>query len=337
MFKKLNEARKAMTVGPELTARLAPDDAVVVDAPADFAVSAIEAAVQGLDHRPAAELLAWTRQNRAWDDRSHLVAKLGSASLRSPQWLEDWRAAAPDDPDLATVSARLLVEQAWQQRSHARAEDVSREEFEAFHTTLADATAQIQRAVDLSPGDPEPWALALIHARGLEVPREVFGGYLQALHEVDRYHREGNTQAMQYLCKKWFGSHQEMWSFAQHAVDGAPADSTIQGLPLDALLEQFAEEPARAFTEDLDRVEDAIRRARAFVDARADAGHHITALTRNVLARILFHLHRYDEAYDQLVAIGPHATDFPWGYWGDAREEFLDHRRHIVTKKAAGS
>ena len=38
--------------------------------------------------------------------------------------------------------------------------------------------------------------------------------------------------------------------------------------------------------------------------------------TRNVLARILFFLNRFDEAYDELVAIGPHATEFPWGYWG---------------------
>jgi len=336
VFSKLNQARKAMKLGPELAAALAPDDAVVVDAPADYAVSAIESALRG-EHEPAAELLRWSRENRAWEERSHLVARLGPASLRAPQWLEAWRAAAPDDPDLATVTARVLVEQAWEQRSHARAEDVSREQFEAFHTTLADATAQIQRAVDLSPGDPEPWSLALIHARGLEAPGEVFDGYLRALWETDRYHTEGNTQAMQYLCEKWFGSHDEMWRFVGAAVDGAPADARIQTLPLDALLEHTAQASGAALTEDPARVEEAISRARGYLDANPDAGHHLTARTRNVLARVLFFLHRFDEAYDQLVAIGPHATEFPWGYWGDAREEFLTYRRHIVTKKAAES
>ena len=336
MFKKLNDARKAMRDGPGLTAQLAPDDAVVVDAPADFALPAVEAALRG-EHAPAAELLAWTRQNQAWGDRSHLVSTLGQASLQAPQWLEAWRAEAPDDPDLAVVASRLLVLQAWEQRSHARAKDVTREQFEAFHTTLADATAQIQRAVDLSPGDPEPWALAIVHARGLEAPADVLRGYVETLWEVDRYHYEGTSQAMQFLAKKWFGSHEQMYAFVHEAVDGAPADARIQELPLDAVLEHLAEDPSTALTQDPARVEDAVRRGQAYVEANADAGHHLTAQTRNLLVRVLFHLHRFDDAYDQLVAVGPHATEFPWGYWGDAREEFLTHRRHVVTKKATGS
>lgn len=333
MFSKINRTRKVMRDVPGLLAALTPDDAVTVDAPADFAVPAIEAALRG-EYAPVAELLSWTRTNAMWDDRTSLVSRLGTISLRSPGWLEVWKSESPQDPDLATVASCVAITQAWEQRSGLRAENVSQEQFDAFHTSLAHATATLQTAVDLSPGDPEPWSWALAHARGLEAPREVFNKYLAALHESDRYHLGGNLQALQYLCKKWFGSTDEMWNFAAYAVDGAPANASVQVVPLHALFEDFVENGQEALQSNPARVEDAITRAREFLDANPDAGHHRTATARNLLARLLFHLKRADEAYDQLLAIGPHATETPWRYWGDTREQFLTYRRHISVMKA---
>lgn len=157
MLSKFTKARKIVKLTPELHGALTPDDAVVVDAPANYAQSAIEAALSG-EFEPAADVLAWTRQNAMWDDRSRLVSKFSSLSMRSPGWLESWRAATPENPDLATVAASVLIHQAWEQRSDAQATEVSSEQFEAFHTTLESATMQLQAAVDLSPGDPEPWS-----------------------------------------------------------------------------------------------------------------------------------------------------------------------------------
>ena len=332
MFKKLRDPARYMKQGEELKAALAPDDAVVVDAPADFAVSAIEAAQAGHDE-PARDVLAWTRENHAADDRSHVASKLGELSGRSPQW-QEWEAAEPDNPDLAVVKGWAMVTQAWEQRSHLRAKNVSPEQFQAFHASLAAATEQIQRAVDLNPDDAEPWNLALVHARGLEAPREVFDDQVASLREVDPFNYWANTQALQYLCNKWFGSTEEMYDFAAEVARKAPPGSRAQTLLLDAVFEHFADDPKEAAKSPY--LGEAVDRTKAFLEANADAGHHVTAQSRNLLAFVLFHTQRFDEAYEQLVAIGPHATDTPWGYYGDARATFLEYRGHIVTKKATG-
>ena len=55
---------------------------------------------------------------------------------------------------------------------------------------------------------------------------------------------------------------------------------------------------------------------------------------RNTLVFVLFHLQRFRAAYDQLVEVGPYATAYPWGYYGQAREVFLEYREHVVVKTA---
>ncbi|MEO7267905.1 MAG: hypothetical protein ABIW49_01710 [Knoellia sp.] len=335
MFEKIKAAKAYLDHGDDLAGALVADDAVVIDAPSDAARPAIDAALDG-KYEPAADLLRRTRQDSAWEDRDLAVASLGRLALKSPQWLEAWRESDPDSPDLAVVDARRLVEQAWEQRSHNDASQVSKDQFAAFHETLEHATQRIQQAVDGSPGDPVPWSLALRHARGTEADRETFDGYLRSLESTDPHHYGARYEAMQYLCAKWFGSHEEMFEFAQASVEAAPPEARVQSLLLDAVLEHLASDGS-ALADNPDRVEDAIARARGFLDAQAHAGHHLTARTRNVLARILFHLKRHREAYEQLQAIGPYATSYPWGYWGDAREEFLTHRSRIVTLAAGAS
>ncbi|MFC7490863.1 MULTISPECIES: hypothetical protein [unclassified Knoellia] len=335
MFKKLKATKAYLEHGDDLAGALVPDDAVVFDAPSDAARPAIDAALDG-QFEPAAELLRRSREGRAWEDRDVDVANLGRLSLRAPQWLDAWHESDPDNPDLAVVDARRLVEQAWERRSHNDASQVSQEQLAAFHQLLESATQRIQQAVDGSPGDPVPWALALRHAHGTEVDRETFEGYLSALESTDPHHYGARYEAMQFVCAKWFGSHDEMYEFARASVEAAPREARVQSLLLDAVLEHLGAEPS-ALTQDPERVEEAIARARGFLDANPEAGHQLTAQTRNVLARVLFHLERHGEAYEQLQAMGPHATSYPWRYWGDAREEFLTHRSHIVTLAAGAS
>lgn len=335
MFEKLKATKAYLDHGDDLAGDLVPDEAVVVDAPSDASHPAIDAALDGR-FEPAAELLRASREARVWEDRDLEVASLGRLALRSPQWLDAWRGSDPDNPDLAVVDARRQVEQAWDQRSHNDASQVSQEQFAAFHELLESATQRIQQAVDGSPGDPVPWGLALRHARGTEVDRETFEGYLSALESTDPHHYGARYEAMQFVCAKWFGSHEEMYEFARASVEAAPGEARVQSLLLDAVLEHLGADPS-ALTQDTERVEEAITRARGFLDANPEAGHHLTAQTRNVLARVLFNLERHREAYEQMQAIGPHATSYPWRYWGDAREEFLTHRSHIVTLAASAS
>jgi len=335
MFKKIKAAKAYLDHGDDFAAGLVPDDAVVLDAPSDEARPAVDAALDG-HFEPAAQVLARSREARAWEDRDSDVHSLARVALRSPDWLEAWAAADAENPDLAVVDARRRVELAWEQRSNDDASQVSREQFEAFGRTLAEATERIRQAVAGSPGDPVPWAVALRHCRGTEGDRSVFDECLRELDRADPHHYGARWEAMQFVCAKWFGSHDEMFDFAQKTVEAAPREARVQSLLLDAVLEHLAAEPS-ALTSNPGRVEEAVARAQGWLDANPDAGHHLTAQTRNTLARVLFHLERPREAYEQLRAVGPHATGYPWRYWGDAREEFLTHRSHIVTMAAASS
>ena len=332
VFKALRGAAKMMRHGEALTDALAPAESVVVDAPMSAAAAAVEAALAG-DHRPAAELLQHTLDARTWDDRSHVVDVFAGVSLRAPQWLDDWEASAPDDGGLALVRAATGIHRAWEHRSRMQASDVSQEQFEAFHATLADTTALLQRAADLLPGDPEPWALALVHARGLEAPPEVWHDYLSSVRAADPWHYGGHRAAMELLTAKWFGSHEEMYDFARRVAAEAPEDARVRTLPLAAVLEQMASGDTVAAVADPATAE-AVDLAHAWVEANQDRGQHVVAVHRNALVFVLFHCRRFREAYDQLVAVGPYATSVPWGYYGEARAVFLQYRDHVVVKTA---
>lgn len=326
-------AAKAMRHSEALTAGLVPSESVVVSAPMPAAANAVEAALAG-DHRPAADLLTRTLQDQAWDDRTHVVDVFAKASLRVPQWLDDWEASSPDDGGAALVRASAAIQRAWEHRSNARASDVTPEQFEAFHASLADATAHLQRAADLLPGDPEPWSLALIHARGLQAPPEVWLDYLASAKESAPWHYAGHYAAMELLTEKWFGSHEEMYDFAFRVASEAPAGERVRTLPLTAVLEHMVSAgPADAAARP--ETATAVAMAASWIADNEGRGHHVVAVHRNTLVFVLLHLGRFREAYDELVALGPHATRYPWVYYGDAREMFLSYREAAVVKTAS--
>jgi hypothetical protein len=306
-------------------ADLPPNDAVVLDAPGSSLRAALTAAAAG-DHAPAAELLADTRRHAQWERRDTCVSRLARASLHHPGWLDSWLEESPQDPDAVLVKADQYVYQAWQIRTGARATHVEAEQFRAFHAVLLDAVPVISAAAELNPDDPVPWRIALTQARGIQAPREVFDTYLAEANDRDPYHEGCHVQALQYLCAKWYGSHEEMFAFAERAAEQAPPGSRLHALPLQAVVEYLiADEETPGPDPYTARAEAAVTRAQALSDSFA-AGDREAAGFRNHLAMVLWSLNRYEEALTVFRAIGVHATTFPWTYFGEAREEFLEAR-----------
>ena len=336
MFKKLKAAKAYLEHGDDLARRLVPDDAVVLDAPSDAARPAIDAALDGA-YEPAAELLRSTREDQAWEDRDLDVASLGRLSLRSPQWLDAWREVDPDDPDLAVVDARRLVEQAWEQRSHNDASQVSAEQFAAFRETLEQRDRADPAGRRRLPRRPGPvGACAAPRARDGGRPGDLRGLPRRARARPTRTTTARATRRCS-TCAPSGSARTRRCSSSPRPASTPPRGRRGSRRCSSTPSSSTSRPTSRPSPATRDRVEEAIARARGFLDANPDAGHHLTAQTRNVLARILFHLERHREAYEQLQAIGPYATSYPWRYWGDAREEFLTHRSHIVTLAAGAS
>lgn len=328
--------RHSATIGADLP----PDEAVVVDPPDAPLRAALAAATAG-DHGPARDLLAATRAHAQWELRDGYVTRLAEAALHNPGWLDAWLDGAPEDPDAALVKAELCVDQAWEIRTAARARQVSRDQFQAFFALLEDAAPVIGTAAELNPADPVPWRIALTHALGSQAPRAVFDDYWAEAIARDPHHYGCHTAALQYLCAKWHGSHEEMFAFAESAADTAPPGSKLHALPLSAALEYevLTAGPTTASAGPdpfAPRVAAAVTRALA-LSAEYAPGSREAAGFRNQLALMLLRQDRWHDALDTFRAIGTAATKYPWAYFGDdPRQEFLETRSgvriHVATR-----
>ncbi|GGP73340.1 hypothetical protein GCM10010278_59390 [Streptomyces melanogenes] len=320
--------------GSSLGAGLPPDEAVTVDAP-DGPMADALAAVHAGDRGPAAALLAGTRERAEWERRSTYVTQLAAAALHSPGWLDDWLAESPEDPDAVLVKAELCVHQAWEIRSAARARDVAPEQFQAFFALLGDAVPVASAAARLNPTDPVPWQIALTHARGSQAPREVFDAYWAEAVARSPHHYGCHAAALQYLSEKWYGSHGEMFAFAERAAESALPGSKLHALPLLAAVEYVvvSDDPRQSPVERA-RIDAAVERGLE-LSTWYEPGDPDAADFRNHLVLMLILHERWAEALDVFRAIGVRARTYPWAYLGEPRTEFVELRSGVRMQLAS--
>ncbi|MER5882259.1 hypothetical protein ABT160_00350 [Streptomyces sp. NPDC001941] len=315
--------------GSAVGADLPPDEAVVLDGPLTEELRDALAATARGAHRPARDLLAATRVDARWELRGTYAGELAGAALHAPGWLDAWLAEDPRDPDALLVKAELGVRRAWEVRTARSASKVSAERFRAFFALLEDAAPVIGEAARLNPADPVPWRVALTHAVGAQAPREVFDDYWREAVARSPHHYGCHAAALQYLCAKWYGSHEEMFAFAERAADEALPGSLLHALPLYAAVEHaLAGEPPDA------RAAAAVARALE-LSREYPPGDPEAAGFRNHLALLLIREERWAEALEAFRAIGPHARSQPWARLGDPRGEFLEHRAGVRLQVAA--
>ncbi|WP_031079042.1 hypothetical protein [Streptomyces sp. NRRL S-118] len=317
---------------------LPPDDEVAIDAP-DLRVRAACDAVRQGRYTPAEELLAATRAEADWAARSEAATTLADVLLHNPGQMEDWWAQKPEDRDLALVRAQAAIARAWSVRTAARASEVSAEQFAGFRVLLADAVPLLEEAVALNQGDPTPWAAVLAHDTGAAASRKDFEDHLASALAIDPHNWAAHARAVQFRAAKWYGSHEEMFAYAEHVAASAPEGHPLRGLPVVALSELVLDErlDGDAATKygpiGRDRVDAAIAEARA-LSASRPAGDPYLALVRNHLAWAMIRDGRpAAEILEVYRAIGRHATTFPWAYLGGL-PAFLQFREGVRAQVA---
>ncbi|WP_328725227.1 hypothetical protein [Streptomyces sp. NBC_00259] len=322
--------------GPSVGADLPPDEAVRLDERPEPLRDAVAAATAG-DHGPARELLAATRLGAEWERRSDYVGAFADSALHSPGWLDAWLAESPKDPDAMLVKADLCIAQAWAIRTGARAGQVSPDRLKAFFALLEDAVPVLGAAAEVNPDDPVPWRIALTHAMGIQAPRELFDAYWAEATARAPHHYGCHAAALWYLCEKWHGSHQEMFDFAERAADEALPGSKLRALPLAAAIEyDVVADAGKEGPIDRSRIVAAVDRALE-LSSFYEPGDPEAAGFRNELALMLILAKRFEEALDVFRAIGVQARSYPWAYFGDARQEFLDFRTGVRMQIASAT
>ncbi|MER6182216.1 hypothetical protein [Streptomyces sp. NPDC001652] len=298
---------------------LPADDEVLLDAPDEHLGPALVAAGQGT-WQTASRLLAATREDAAWENRDRYAVRLASFAQSRAEWFEDWRKAAPHDPDMLLVGAQLAVARAWQ--SPARAE------------LLREVSPLITAAARGDDRDPVPWRIALDHAHGSNAGHKYFEELWEAAIRRAPHHYGCHAAAMRYLAESWHGSHHECFDFAETAAQDAPADSLVQALPTRAALAYLTDSCGPDVAHE--RLDAAADRAIA-LSARFPAADPWPAEMRNKLAYVLSRLGRWTDALEQVRLIGPYATSFPWDRLSDdPLGRFLELREEVRLHAASG-
>ncbi|MBT2478159.1 hypothetical protein [Streptomyces sp. ISL-94] len=278
----------------------------------------------------AAQLL--TDAGKDWDRRAYYVQHLShSAAHDGDAWLRAWNAARPEDSDAALVSACARVEHAWKTRGALRASATSSEQFEAFHRELLGARDDLARVAAMNPEDPTPLAKEIWVALGLGYPMDTMRSLWDQVTERAPHVYSAHHGALQFMCKKWRGSHIQAKEFATQAAHDAPLGSLLKVLPLNAWYEEhevFTEErlmPESFRSPHLIGLVNA-----ALEDAAAAEGHPELPVARHVLAYFLLRQGRYRESVAQFRHVDGYAHGLPWRYQPLPRLSYRSHRTRAM-------
>ncbi|WIX86375.1 DUF4034 domain-containing protein [Amycolatopsis sp. DG1A-15b] len=302
---------------PDVTLWGLPPDKDVTAAKfiADARVAEAVAAYRAGDWQPGAALLADLGAD--WDRRAFAVQQLGDAAADDDGPLKTWQASGT--ADAAAVHAQGLVALAWQIRSGLTPEHVSGEQWAGFFRVLEEAEAATRAAAEAAPADPTPWSTLLTVARGRQYDNDAFRAVWAELVARDPLHRQGHEQALQYWCAKWFGSHEQMFAFADEAAAKTPK---LAGLVLVAAHEAEAKDVEAWKSDRTKRALDVV------VPWLAGEGrdHPANLRDRAYAAKALVVNGRCDEAVEQFKVLGEHADALVWAYGGKPVFEFVKTR-----------
>lgn len=327
------EARAKNTIVPAEHGLLLGSELLLDDQPGAEETAVLAAAKAG-DWQAAA---AYLSVEATADLRWRRQRELAQLAAEDDAWLQAWRAERPQDPTAALLHADAMVYLAWNVRTSARANQVTREQFDGFHRILAEAAEAAVAAAALAPADdPNPWVVQIPIAMGLGWPNDRFRQLWAELVERDPHQWTAHARALQYWCAKWRGSHELMHGFIDGAIAAAPAGSLLAPIKLEAYYEQFAQDGEKATAWQRPEVGAALDAALADV-AAADPDHPRIRYARGWLAYALTKAGRPTEALAQFQALDRYIPQ-PFTNFNDPRQAFIDLRVKAVqgAVEAAG-
>ncbi|WP_394613774.1 hypothetical protein JNUCC0626_28200 [Lentzea sp. JNUCC 0626] len=237
----------------------------------------------------------------------------------------------PDNVDLLLLLGSAQSVAGWESRGAAGADRTSEGQWTGLRKFSAAAHRTLQRAAELDPEDVQPWALMMSMAVAMpEYRREAADVYDEVVERVPDLFN-ASFRRLHAACAKWYGSHDEMYGFARGAVEGLPDGHPMLALIPTAHIEMqvyltwktsFAVRMWHSITRSY------LKKQRAEIDAASDrllAGpddHPRSPWAHQIFANYYFKLFVTDRLAAHLARGGERASQWPWGYSGDAAGEF---------------
>jgi hypothetical protein len=293
---------------------------------------------------PAARRLRAALEQRDWpsardflttvtdpDDRAFYVEICADVSGLQ-DWIEEWIAAERDSTLPLLVRGAHAVHWAWEARGAARAESTSTEQFQGFRKRLKLAEDCLDEVVERDPGDTTAWTFLIRSARGRQVDRTELERRWDGVVGGHPHHWEAHTQKLQYLCAKWSGSDEEMFTFAQEAAAKSPAGSPLGGLVAAAHIEKWLSLDSGENAEYITRreVRDELLAAAEHSVLHPDHRERPAWLSvPNSFAYAFALAGEPQAALRQFEVIGDRVTRLPWSYYRrDPGAAFVRLRQH---------
>ena len=253
-------------------------------------------------------------------------------------WIQDVVKAEPESALALLVAGARQVTWAWEARTSARAQQVSREQFKVFHERLRVAEDWLYEVAEREPEWVAPWYYLQISGRGLQVGQETARLRFEASVRRDPWHLGAHKQQLQQVCAKWSGSHEQMHAFARESMLAAPEGSSLGELVALAHLEHWLDlesgEDAEYVIQDhvAEQLHEAADRSVRHPDYARDGRPPGWIHTYNTFAMAFSLAQEKQAAAEMFAGIGGAVTKFPWSYLngGDPTVPF----RHFRSKYA---
>jgi len=239
-------------------------------------------------------------------------------------------AAVPNDVLALTVLGTRLIEAGWEIRTGARAKNVSREQFKAFHEHLREAEQLLIRATALDPSYDAAWAARLNTARGLSLGQNESRRRYNRLARYHPHHFTGQARLLQKLCPKWGGTWEEAHGFARECLLTSPDGALNGGLVAEAHIEHWldlgADDKRTEYLRQPHVHAELVEAAQRSVFHPQFARPYGWVTVQGSFAALFSLIGDTAQAAAHFRALGNLASDYPWSYLGKPAEQYVQHR-----------
>jgi len=239
-------------------------------------------------------------------------------------------AAVPYDVLALTVLGLRLIEAGWEIRTDARANDVSREQFKAFHEHLGEAEQLLIRATAFDPSYDAAWAARLTTALGLSLGQNESRRRYDRLARYHPHHFTGQARFLHKLYPKWGGTWEAAHGFARECLLAAPAGALNGGLVAEAHFEHWLDLGAgdkRAEYLGQPHVHaELVEAAQRSVFHPQFARPYGWVTVQGSFAAMFSLIGDTAQAAAHFRALGNLASEFPWSHLGEPAEQYVQHR-----------
>lgn len=250
-----------------------------------------------------------------WDKRNFYV-DLAGEHITNQKVL----GTLPDSSIGNLIRGSMAIHLAWAARGGGQAETVTKEGWDIFFRFLNIAGNSLLRAGEQDMEDPTPFALLQTVAMGMQLDRKTTESWFHEAVKRDKYNQGAHYGHLFLLCKKWGGSHEEMFEFARTTSSNTPDNMTLHTILYIAFQEYYLyyvaferdEVKANSFIHEKRTREESIRTYQKSLLNRKKIDQVSDYWPHNVTAWWFMMLNIPEVVRRETQKIGPYFTKYPW-------------------------